>query len=274
MTSEPAGSSASTPALRRRLGQHHLRDPRLCRPLIEFLRPIEAPVLEIGSGGGVLTRALLSAGANVVAMELDLAWLVQARLRVAEESPEAGAVRWLAADATRFAWEALPVSWPVVGNLPYNVATPILRAVLEHGMAPSMCFLLQQEVAERITAAPGSRRYGLLSLLVEWWAEASTLAAVRPGSFHPPPKVDSQFVGLVRRRSASKSAEYRRVMELAQLAFGHRRKTLVNALRERYRRDQVTAWTVAAGLPSDVRPERLSLDHYRSLAAALRSDPS
>lgn len=262
------GAADGRPRLRKQLGQHHLRGPELCRPLIGFLQPSGKATIEVGSGGGVLTQALADAGAKVVAIDLDLAWLCAGRQRFRRLSA-AEPVRWLAADATRFGWQAVGGDWLVAGNLPYNAATPIVRAVLEGSRAPRMGFLVQKEVAERMTAGPGSRHYGLLSLVVGWWAEARALGVVKPGSFNPPPKVESQFIGLSRRSDIGPEDEYGRVLEVAELAFTHRRKTLANALRSRFDRSTVADWCVDAGLPVDARPERLSLDHYRSLASAL-----
>lgn len=255
------------PALRKQLGQHHLRDAGLCRPAIEFLRPAGWRTVEVGSGGGVLTAALARAGARVVAMDVDFAWLIQGRRRL--ELASGDAVLWLTADAVRFGWRAVGGDCLVAGNLPYNVATPIVRAVLEQSAAPRICFLVQKEVAQRMTAGPGSRRYGLLSLVVGWWSEATPLDVVKPGSFNPPPKVESQFIGLSRRSEVGGPDEYRRVMAIAEVAFTHRRKTLANALRKRFDRAAVAAWCVEAGLPGDARPEQLSLDHYRDLARTL-----
>ncbi len=262
----------SVPLLRKGLGQHHLRDPQLCQPVIEFIQPIRRPVLEVGSGGGVLTQALVGSGAAVVALDLDLHWLVEGRRRLAKnaetDSPRQP-IHWLAADALQFDWRPVPADWSVVGNLPYNVATPIIRAVLRQGSVGRMAFLIQKEVAQRIIASPGSKNYGLLSLMVSWWAEASILGTVKPGSFHPPPKVDSQFVGLVRRRPPGATDEYQQMLEVASLAFSHRRKTLANSLRARFATDRVTAWCCEAGLSPTTRPENLSLEHYRSLASKL-----
>lgn len=266
-TATPSTSGHHRPALRKRLGQHHLRNPALCAPAVEFLRPTGRSTIEIGSGGGVLTAALAGAGAKVVAMDVDLAWSLEARRRLKQSSGRP--VSWLAADAVEFGWTAVGGDWLVSGNLPYNVATPIVRRVLEQSAAPRMCFLVQKEVAERMTAGPGSRQYGLLSLVVGWWAEARLLEVVKPGSFDPPPKVDGQFVGLGRRSDAGEVEEYARVMAVAELAFTHRRKTLPNALRSRFDRGSVAGWCVEAGLPPSVRPERLSLEQYRSLSGAL-----
>ena len=260
-----------SPVLRKALGQHHLVDRKLCRPAVEFLQPMESPVLEIGSGGGVLTHALVDAGARVVGLDLDLAWLAAGRRRLKRSGM--GQVRWLASDALEFDWRRLPADWSVAGNLPYNVATPMIRSILENGHSQRMVFLVQKEVAQRMISAVNSKNYGLLSLVVEWWAEASVLSTVKPGSFNPPPRVDSQFVGLLRRAETTTVTEYRRVMRVASLAFRHRRKTLPNALRQEFKAEQVVNWAIRSHLSPKIRPQELTLKDYRSLASTLIGEP-
>ena len=217
----------------------------------------------------MLTQALVRAGASVVAMDLDLRWLAEGRRRLINNDPGGDTVRWLVADATRFDWGSLPSGCLVTGNLPYNVATPIVRSVLENGLAPKMGFLLQEEVARRMTASPGSRTYGLLSLVVQWWSDATLLGIVKPGSFHPPPKVTSRFIGMERKQPVGSIDEYRQVVDLAALAFTHRRKTLANSLRSRFAPAAVVAWCEYVGYSTTLRAEDLELDDFRSLAAHL-----
>ncbi|HEV8632233.1 MAG TPA: rRNA adenine N-6-methyltransferase family protein, partial [Thermoanaerobaculia bacterium] len=134
------------PRLKKRLGQHHLVRPELCRPLIDFLAPDAGErVLEVGPGGGVLTRALLAAGARVWGVELDPEWAWE--LRRALPDPR---LQPLVMDALELPWQRLPAGTLVAGNLPYNVATPLLAGILpHHARIPRAGFLLQKEVAER-----------------------------------------------------------------------------------------------------------------------------
>ena len=254
------------PRLKKSLGQHHLREPGLCRPLIDFLRPRGDDVVEVGPGGGVLTEALLGVGARVTAWELDRAWAFAVARRLPRED-----LRVVIGDALDLPWDRLPRGCKVAGNLPYNVATPLLDAMLGAGQRiAAIGVLLQLEVAERLVAPPGSKVYGALSVLTQARAVPRILARVLPGSFVPPPKVGSAFVGLAPRQdqpSAERLAELRR---LVYAAFGQRRKTLRNALGARWPREQVVAAIEDAGLTADVRAEQVPLAVFLELSDLLR----
>src|SRR3954469_22557585 len=149
------------PRLKKALGQHHLVDGALCRPLIHFLAPEGQRVLEIGPGGGVLTAELLAAGARVLGWELDPDWAAVLRRRFP------GRLALVVGDALEIAWNRLPAPTLVTGNLPYNVATAILEDLLpHHAQVPKAAFLVQKEVAERIVATPRTDAYGSFSLIV------------------------------------------------------------------------------------------------------------
>jgi 16S rRNA (adenine1518-N6/adenine1519-N6)-dimethyltransferase len=260
------------PRLKKHLGQHHLLRPELCRPLVDFLAPRGERVLEIGPGGGVLTRALLDAGARPWAVELDLdwAWSLRRGLRSRIGSPPSH-VELAVADALDLRWERLPAPTLVAGNLPYNVATPILAAVLpHHRQVPRAAFLLQKEVADRVTASPGSRDYGSLTVLVQSHAEAIVLGRVKPGSFRPPPKVESAFVGLRLRPPPLPGAELAPFFAFVRLGFGQKRKTLRNSLGRAVGSARVEAALARLGLPSTARAEELALDRWLALWALLR----
>ncbi|MGH9379327.1 MAG: 16S rRNA (adenine(1518)-N(6)/adenine(1519)-N(6))-dimethyltransferase RsmA [Thermoanaerobaculia bacterium] len=254
--------------LRKSLGQHHLTRGEVCRPLIEFLRPAGSLVVEIGPGGGVLTRELLAAGARVLALELDLAWAFHLR------GPAlAGALRLVAADALAFPWERLPPGTLVTGNLPYNVGSAIVQAVVRHPRhVPRAGFLLQQEVVERLTAAPGERPRGALSALVQARAGVRTLGRVRPGAFRPPPKVESAFVGLEPHPPPLSEKEWEAFARLVHLGFGQRRKTLRNALASAVGRQRAEQWLADAGVDPSSRAERLDLEAWLALHRAAGAD--
>lgn len=261
-------STMSVPRLKKPLGQHHLRDGRLCRPLVDFLRPEGERVLEIGPGGGVLTAELLGAGARVLACELDAEWAFVLRRRMA---PFGGRLRIAVADALDLDFGRLPTPTQVTGNLPFNVATRLLEALLPHAaVVPRAAFMVQKEVAERLVARPGEAAYGALSVLVAAQATARYLGTVRPGSFHPPPKVAAAFVGLELHApplpaddmAADGVPAFRRFVHLA---FGQRRKTLRNALGAALGRDRAAALLDAAGLPARCRAEELGLDVFLDL---------
>ncbi len=257
----------SGPLLKKSLGQHHLKDPSSCRPLVEFLAPHGRRVVEVGPGGGVLTRALLDAGARVLAWELDRDWTFELARRLAERH----GLSVVQGDALKLPWGRLPRGTQVAGNLPYNVATAILDRMLDHGdRIPRAAVLVQLEVARRLVAEPGSKSYGALSVLVAARCSARLLARVRPGSFRPPPKVDSAFVGFSLDPSPDPS-EIVALRELVFAAFAHRRKTLRNALAARWPVERVAAALDAAGLDPSVRAEELDLTAFYELLSELRT---
>ena len=248
------------PRLKKALGQHHLIDGSLCRPLIQFLVPALTPedrtVLEIGPGGGVLTAELLAAGARVVGWELDLEWAAVLRRRF----PPPG-LSLVVGDALQIDWSRLPPPTLVAGNLPYNVATAILERMLpHHERIPRAAVLVQKEVADRLVAKPGDEAYGSLSVLVAACAEARLLGRVKPGSFRPPPKVDSAFVGFTLHPPPVPPEDLAGFVAMVRLAFGQRRKTLRNSLAAGWGREKAEAVLAAVGLPEKVRAEALGLE--------------
>lgn len=253
------------PRLAKRLGQHHLVDGALCRPLVDFLRPAGERVVEIGPGGGVLTRELLAAGARaVLGVEVDPAWAFSLRGRL--DDPR---LSLAVADALELAWERLPAPTLTAGNLPYNVGTAILERLLpHHRVLPRAAFLLQREVAERLVARPGDKPYGALSVLVAARARVRLLGRVRPGSFRPPPKVSGAFVGLELTPPPLPAPEMPAFTATVRLAFAQRRKRLSNALAAGWGRDRAEAALAAAGLDPGARAEELSLEGFLALHRA------
>lgn len=269
------------PSLKKKWGQNHLTDGRVCRPLVDFLAPAGRRVVEIGPGGGVLTRELLAAGAaHVTGWEIDPAWAVTLEQDL---GGEAGAERLsvVVGDGLEIDWEdrAAVAGEPLLaaGNLPYNVATPIIGNLLPHHRAvPRAAFLVQKEVGERLVAGPGDSAYGYLSVLVAAYAEASWLGVVKRGAFRPPPKVDGAFVGLVLRAPPLPAAEMPAFRRTLSAAFALRRKTLRNSLASGFGKARagsvVDALVAAEGWDPRVRAERLGVAEllrlHRELVAA------
>ena len=256
------------PLLKKSLGQHHLIDGAICRPLVAFLSPSGERVLEIGPGGGILTAELLQTGARVTGWELDLAWATELRRRL--PGPELSLV---VGDALEIEWSRLPSPSLVAGNLPYNVATVIIERLLpHHAQVPRAAFLVQKEVADRLVARPREEAYGSLSVLVAAWAKPRLLGRVRPGSFRPPPKVDSAFIGFELRAPPLPSEEMPAFIRFVRLAFGQRRKTLRNALAAGWGREKAESVLAAAGMRDKVRAEELGLEELLGIWGEVDQD--
>jgi len=251
---------------RKRFGQHFLHDPAVIARIVQAvgLRSGEAAV-EIGPGHGALTAGLLAAAGQLDAIEIDrnLAAALQARF--------GSEPRWVLhqTDALEIDWPALAAArgsrLRLIGNLPYNISTPLLFRLLESAAAISdMHFMLQKEVVDRMVAPPGSRDYGRLTVMLAPRAMATRLFEVGPGAFRPAPRVHSAVVRLVVARALPAWARAPLYGEIVTAAFGQRRKTLRNALR-RYLTPEAIA---ALGIDPGVRAETLSPEHFGDLALA------
>jgi 16S rRNA (adenine1518-N6/adenine1519-N6)-dimethyltransferase len=228
-------------------------------------------VLEVGTGLGILTRALVRRGARVTSVEVD-AGLVRA-LREEALLPEG--VELLHADALaldlRARLAALPGPVHVVANLPYSAATPLLRRLLDlRDVLADWSVMVQRELARRIEAHPGERDYGSLAVLHRLTVETRRALDLRPGCFFPAPRVVSRFLRIVpRREPLLRPGELERVERLVRAAFGTRRKTLRAALRAGGLDEAALAAVAAAGLDLDARAEQLAPERFLAAARAL-----
>lgn len=264
---------------KKRFGQHFLTDPAILTKIVEAADFAPgAQVLEIGPGCGTLTWALLEAGAHVTAIELDDDAY---EFLEAELAPRYEHLHVVRADATEVDFHELlgEGRWHAVANLPYNVATPILFRLLEVGQSGGggferLTLMFQKEVADRITADPGSKRYGALTLNVRLHARARVGFTLKPGSFTPPPAVDSAAVLLepIIGTAIEHPRHRARFSELVTAAFGQRRKTMRNALRSRWPADLVDTWLEAGGIPPNARAEQLTFDDFVTLAALAQDE--
>lgn len=214
-------------------GQNFVHDPNTVRRIVRVAAVTAADVvLEVGPGIGSLTLGLLGTGATVVALEIDAVLATALPVTIGRMAP--GAVsrcRVVCADALRVSRIDGPPPTALVSNLPYNVAVPVLLHLLD--LVPSLqtgLILVQQEVADRLAAAPGSRTYGVPSVKAAWYADLRTAGSVPRTVFWPVPKVDSGLVALTRRGAPSTSASRGQVFAVVDAAFATRRKTLRAAL--------------------------------------------
>ena len=242
-------------------GQHFLLDLNITRKIARLagLQPGET-VIEVGPGPGGLTRALLEAGANVVAVEKDARFVSLLEDLAAHA---AGRLQVINEDALT---AALPAGAPIVANLPYNVATPLLVGWLTGAWRPrAMTLMFQKEVAQRIVAAPGSKDYGRLSVLAQALAEARIVMELPARAFTPPPKVDSAVVSLIPRAARPPDALVERLQRVTAAAFGQRRKMLRSSLRPL----GGEALCVAVGVDPAARAEDIAVAQYLALAERL-----
>jgi 16S rRNA (adenine1518-N6/adenine1519-N6)-dimethyltransferase len=252
---------------RKALGQHFLLDPAVCARIAALAGDLTGRhVLEVGPGPGGLTRALLAtAAAQVVAVELDR----RAVAALAElEAAHPGRLRVLEADALRIDPAAL-LAAPrrIIANLPYNVASPLLVGWLRGAAAlEGMTLMFQQEVAERICAAPDTPAYGRLSVLAQWRARCALLLRLPPGAFSPPPKVWSAVVGIDPHAQDPGPALFAAMERTTAAAFGQRRKMLRGSLKAL---GDAPGLLQAAGIDGARRAETLSVAEFDRLARAV-----
>ncbi len=177
-------------------------------------------------------------------------------------------------DALDLPWGRLPLPTLAAGNLPYNIATALLAALLpHHRTVPRAAFLVQREVADRLLARPGDPAYGSLSVLVAAYARAVPLGRVRRGSFRPPPKVEGAFVGFELQPPPLPEPAMPAFLATVRLAFAQRRKTLRNALAAGWGAERTAAALSALALPPEIRAERLGLAELLALHAEGRATP-
>jgi 16S rRNA (adenine1518-N6/adenine1519-N6)-dimethyltransferase len=249
---------------RRRFGQNFLTEPDYCARIARAagLQPGDR-VLEVGPGLGILTDALLDAGAQVTCVELDRD--LAAALR--DSHPE---VRLVEGDALRvdLADTCPGEGWKVAANLPYNVATPLLMRLLNEGPRfTRMALMFQREVADRICAEVDDDAWGALSVQVQVRAHVHRALVLPPGAFHPPPKVHSAVVAFTRVEQPDFGGVSARLFDrVVRLGFSLRRKKLVNALASGVPKERALEALAAAGIDPGVRAEVLTIPQWRALA--------
>lgn len=244
-------------------GQHFLVDPNTARKIVRLAGVTSGrSVLEIGPGLGALTEELVAAGANVVAVEID-----------PEMCGIVGdlGVQVVEADAMKINIDDVCVAGSsLVANLPYNVATPLMLKVLaDVRNVVDGLVMVQQEVAQRWVAKPGSKQRGAVSMKMQYFASLKIVGAVNKTVFLPPPKVMSRLVSFVRHQPEV-NVDVRRLFAVCVAAFAHRRKTAVNSLRdEGYDADAVRAVLKNRELNGSVRATELTLQDFSAIAEAL-----
>ena len=253
----------------KRFGQHFLFDLNICRKIARLAGPLEGrTVIEVGPGPGGLTRALLEAGARVVAVEKDSRFApILADLAEACD----GRLTVIRADAMGMDETALPgAPTAIVANLPYNVGTPLLVKWLTGPFRPTaMTLMFQKEVAQRIVATPGGGDYGRLAVLAQALCEAHIVMELPARAFTPPPKIASAVVRLTPLAARPSAAQIAALQRVAQVAFGQRRKMLRSSLREL----GGEALCAQVGIDPHARAEMVPVAGFLALARAANALP-
>ncbi|MEQ5835732.1 16S rRNA (adenine(1518)-N(6)/adenine(1519)-N(6))-dimethyltransferase RsmA [Marinobacter sp. R17] len=248
---------------RKRFGQNFLHDPGVIERIVRAIHPQPDDVLvEIGPGLGALTEELLAVNPALQVVELDRDLIPVLRTKFFNY-PD---FRIHEADALRFDFAELAQDKPlrIVGNLPYNISTPLIFHLLEQaGVVQDMHFMLQKEVVQRLAATAGDKHYGRLGIMAQYFCQVQPLFEVGPGAFRPAPKVDSAIVRLVPHKTLPFPAKDLNLLQsVVRTAFNARRKTLRKALGSLVSADDLRALDIDDGL----RPENLTLQEYVRIA--------
>ena len=254
---------------RKRFGQNFLHDQQVINRIISCVAPqSDDLLLEIGPGQAALTKPLVASGAELHLIELDRDLVVKLEKQFSDD-----------ANVTIHACDALKANFPeitgnrpfrLIGNLPYNISTPLIFHLLQwHEQVIDMHFMLQKEVVDRMAAAPGSRTYGRLSVMTQYRCKVTSLFDVQPESFSPVPRVCSSIVRLQPlQQPPADAGSFKNFERVVSAAFSQRRKTLRNSLKELLSAEQI----LATGIEPGQRAEQLSLSQFAALARSLPYD--
>ena len=251
------------------LGQHFLTDQGIARQLVDALRPADAarpvsrtPVLEIGPGMGVLTQYLLQRDdIDLKLVELDGESVDYLLTHFPDMQGRLYQADYLRLDIRKL----FPDSYRVIGNFPYNISSQIFFKILDDkDRIPEVVCMIQKEVAERIAEQPGSKTYGILSVLLQAWYDIDYVMTVGPGAFAPPPKVHSAVIRLRRNARTDLGCDEKLFKTVVKTAFNQRRKTLRNALKPLF-----PEGFDASDPVFDLRAERLGVEDFAALTRRL-----
>jgi 16S rRNA (adenine1518-N6/adenine1519-N6)-dimethyltransferase len=260
---------------RKQFGQHWLRSEKALRRILQAaaLTPQDR-VLEIGPGMGVLTQGLLAEVAHLTSVEIDRDLCVQLR----QKFSSAANFYLVEADFLELDLATLGTLDKVVANIPYNITGPILTKLLGTISAPnpqpfqSLVLLVQQEVAQRLTATPGSKLFGALSIRVQYLAQTEIICTVPAKAFYPPPKVDSAVIRLKPQLPNVVAEQPQRLDQLVRLGFASRRKMLRNNLQSVVARELLADILTQLDASPQARAEELTLEQWVKLSNAVSAD--
>lgn len=260
---------------KKNLGQHFLTDLSIAERIADTLQDHrELPVLEIGPGMGVLTQFLIEKQYDLKVVELDGESVSYLKLHY----PASLDKRIIEADFLKLPLDGEEVfggrPFSLIGNYPYNISSQIFFRVVDYrDIIPVCSGMIQKEVAERLAAKPGSKTYGILSVLIQIWYDIEYCFTVAPGVFNPPPKVQSAVIKMTRNNVTALPCEEKDLRTLVKNAFGMRRKTLRNCLRNLINEWQPEhASEILAEPLFDKRAEQLSVQEFIDLTCRLKSN--
>jgi 16S rRNA (adenine1518-N6/adenine1519-N6)-dimethyltransferase len=256
---------------RKRFGQNFLHDHYVIDAIVAAIHPQEGQVMvEIGPGLGALTEPVASQISHMHVVELDRDLAERLRhhpvLKDKLTIHEADAMKF---DFNQLKQDGQPLR--VFGNLPYNISTPLMFHLFEQsGLISDMHFMLQKEVVDRLAAGPGSKAYGRLSVMAQYYCQIIPVLQVGPGAFKPAPKVDSAVVRLVpHTKPALVATQVNDLQRVCLEAFNQRRKTIRNSMRNFITPEQLTL----LGIDPNLRPENLTLEQFVTIANWLSAHP-
>ncbi len=245
---------------RKRFGQNFLKDPFIIQAIIDCIAAFPH-IVEIGPGLGALTHGLIRLSETFTAIEIDRDLVEKFKHQFDPHSHPH--IHIHQADALKFDFASLDSQpFKIVGNLPYNISTPILIHLFKSlDSIQDFHFMLQKEVVDRLAAEPNSEYYGRLSVIAQYFCKVEPLLAIPPESFYPEPKVDSAFVRLTPRKDRV-PLPFESFQQIVREAFHCRRKTLANNFKQRVSKDVLKDW----GFDPNIRPEVLSVEDFVKLA--------
>jgi 16S rRNA (adenine1518-N6/adenine1519-N6)-dimethyltransferase len=250
---------------KKHLGQHFLRDENIARKIIASIPENTANIIEIGPGTGVLSKYLLeNPRLNPFFFEID-----REAAEYLERNFPGMAGRLVEQDFLKADLSIIPAPFTVIGNFPYNISSQILFRVLDYrNSIPEVIGMFQKEVAERIASPPGSKKYGILSVLVKAWYDTEYLFTVNETVFYPPPNVKSAVIWLKRNQTKQLDCNEDLFFTLVKTAFNQRRKTLRNALKGMMPQGSVSLPEMSQLL--DKRAEQLTVEEFVYLTQSLK----
>ena len=255
-----------------KLGQNFLRDPSAARRIVDGLGDLsQSTVLEIGPGRGALTSLLAERAEKLIAVEIDEVLARNLQLDFAErknvEIRRANILQVSIAELTGSSAGRIKV----VGNIPYYITSDILLHLFaQHQHIDLIVIMVQKEVAERLTAQPGTREYGLLTVTARLFADIEDLFTLPPAAFSPPPQVYSSVLRLrISPKSGELNVDVQQFLAFCKLAFAHKRKTLFNNLRRNYPESEIRKTLQSLRLRQDIRAEALRIEQLASIHASL-----